>query len=541
MKKQLRTRSPFYAQFESLPAEVASENLAQKSEDVSGWSKVGVNITTNDIIAPDGTTTADKVARNTTSASYVSRNAFKGSSTTRVALSIYAKQGDSEFISIRISGAYSNRIDFQFKWADTPSLIRQSSHGTASLENRSVEYINNGWFRFKFVADLDTGSIAQIMVSPKNDADENVDSSDISNDAYLYAWGAQIELQDEVTSYIPNLSTGTSSRAETLVANESLVTCALSIYTGDVVNDIPASPNYTLRANPVDALATFEVSELIRDYIEQNSATSSGTVYAMLEFSDGVQFNRQVTYLAQEGYYTGLEGIQYDKVIGGFTSLTSFQFLSQSNTSVYIPEGMTINVPFYASEDVSYEIDGATTSLADSTDSDSQIQYIELGSTDLELQIKKDGSTFATIDVIEADCTKYGKHMLTFVNKFGAKQDFYFNMKSTTEIKAQDKTHTVNTIDFTDFNAGQQKHNVKRRITSSKVEHTLNTGFINEDNAEVLEELLVSEYVWLKMNNAYRPVILKESSITRKTHLNDKLIQYTIRVEETSPYLANLR
>ena len=36
MKKQLRTRSPFYAQFESLPAEVASENLAQKSEDVSG-------------------------------------------------------------------------------------------------------------------------------------------------------------------------------------------------------------------------------------------------------------------------------------------------------------------------------------------------------------------------------------------------------------------------------------------------------------------------------------------------------------------------
>lgn len=542
MKKQLRTRSPFYAQFESLPAEVASENFATYTEDVSLWSKVGVDITTDDITAPDGTTTADKVARNTTSAAYVSRNGTKPvASNTRVALSMYVKQGDSEFVSIRIQGSYSNRIDFQYKFGDTPTIVRQSSHGTASLVNRTVEYINDGWFRFGFVADLDTGSTAQIMVSPKNDENENVDSSDASSTAYLYAWGAQLEVQDEITSYIPNLSTGTSSRAETLVANEQQVTCSLYIYEGDVVNDIPLTPNYVLRSFPTDGLTTFEISELVRDYIKQTSATSSGTVYAMVSMSDGVRFNREATYLAQEGYTTNNDLIQYDVVTSIAGSLTGFQFLSQSNTSVYIPEGMTINVPFYASEDVSYVIDGVTTTLTDSTDSASQIQYIELGSTDLELQIKKDGSTFATIDVIEADCTKYGKHMLTFVNKYGAKQDFYVQMKSTTEIKAEDKTHTVNTIDFSDFNAGLQKHNVKRRITGSKVAHTLNTGFINEDNAEVLEELLVSEYVWLKMNNAYRPVILKDSSVTRKTHLNDKLIQYTIKVEETSPYLANLR
>ena len=151
MKKQLRTRSPFYAQFESLPAEVASENLAPYTEDVSLWSKVGVTITTNDTTAPDGTTTADKVQRNTNSASYVSRNAIV-TSDPRTALSIYVKQGDSEFISIRLSGSYSNRIDLQYKWGDTPALTRQVENGTASLVNRSVEYINNGWFRFKFVA-----------------------------------------------------------------------------------------------------------------------------------------------------------------------------------------------------------------------------------------------------------------------------------------------------------------------------------------------------------------------------------------------------
>ena len=541
MKKQLRTRSPFYAQFESLPAEVASENLAQNSEDVSTWTKVGVTVTTNDITAPDGELTADKIQRNTGSTSYVSRSTFKGSSTTRVALSIYAKQGDSEFISIRLSGAYANRVDLQFKWSDNPLLTRLSEHGTASLINRTVEYINDGWFRFGFVADLDTGSIAQLMTSAKDDENENIDSSDSSSNAYMYLWGAQIELQDEVTSYISNTGTGTTSRAETLVANEQQVTCSLYIYEGDVVNDVPLTPNYVLRSFPTDALTTFEISELVRDYITQNSPTSAGTVYAMMSMSDGVRFNREATYLAQEGYISSQGLIQYDIVTSVAGSLTGFQFLSQSNNSVYIPEGMTINVPFYASDNVSYVIDGVTTSLADSTDSADQIQYIELGSTDLELQIKKDGSTFATIDVIEADCTKYSKHMLTFVNKFGAKQDFYVQMKSTTDIKSQDKTHTVNTIDFSDFNAGSQKHNVKRRITGSKVAHTLNTGFINEDNAEVLEELLVSEYVWLKMNNSYRPVILKDSSITRKTHLNDKLIQYTIKVEETSPYLANLR
>ena len=67
------------------------------------------------------------------------------------------------------------------------------------------------------------------------------------------------------------------------------------------------------------------------------------------------------------------------------------------------------------------------------------------------------------------------------------------------------------------------------------------SSFYGNKFSRSLEELLVSEYVWLKMNNSYRPVILKDSSITRKTHLNDKLIQYTIKVEETSPYLANLR
>jgi hypothetical protein len=47
--------------------------------------------------------------------------------------------------------------------------------------------------------------------------------------------------------------------------------------------------------------------------------------------------------------------------------------------------------------------------------------------------------------------------------------------------------------------------------------------------------------VWLKKEGAdYIPVIIKDMSMTRKTHLNDKLIQYSVEVESAN-HLVNIQ
>ena len=59
---------------------------------------------------------------------------------------------------------------------------------------------------------------------------------------------------------------------------------------------------------------------------------------------------------------------------------------------------------------------------------------------------------------------------------------------------------------------------------------TLNTGYLSEDYNDVIEELMLSEQVWLMATDSEEvlPVIPKTQNLTYKTSINDRLVQYTI-------------
>ena len=57
--------------------------------------------------------------------------------------------------------------------------------------------------------------------------------------------------------------------------------------------------------------ATFEVSELIRDYISQNSTLTSGAVWWKAELNDGVASTYVAKELATEGYHTYESGLMH--------------------------------------------------------------------------------------------------------------------------------------------------------------------------------------------------------------------------------------
>ena len=76
----------------------------------------------------------------------------------------------------------------------------------------------------------------------------------------------------------------------------------------------------------------------------------------------------------------------------------------------------------------------------------------------------------------------------------------------------------------------------------------MSSGYYPEWAVEYFEQLLLSEYVWMKVYRRQNPaseitipVRVKTSSMQLKTSLNDKLIDYTIEFEDAFDYINNIR
>lgn len=160
----------------SLLLEPQSTNLAQYSEDFSNavWTKTNATISTNSTIAPDGTSTADTLTA--TSNSGQIQQVYSGSSATEYVVSFWIKRKTG-------SGVVNIR----------------------SVENTNTPVsITNEWTKIS-LATTSTSTTIRIGINLATSGDE------------VYIWGGQLEQRGNATSYIPNLTTGSSTRvAETL-------------------------------------------------------------------------------------------------------------------------------------------------------------------------------------------------------------------------------------------------------------------------------------------------------------------------------------
>jgi hypothetical protein len=317
-------------------------------------------------------------------------------------------------------------------------------------------------------------------------------------------------------------------------------TTSSAVTEGSYSDDSPASATYSLSGYPQNGLTTFEIGELLRDYIDQTNDKSSGTVWAKITLSDGVEFDREYVFLATEGYVSSYEAVQ--------TNLNAprEEVLMQSNTNVIIPEGESLSVPVYAQYNSYYTKTAAGVAtdfyLSNSDDNISQIGYVDVNSSDDTVKLYADSNLIETITVETVECNKYNNISLMFVNRFGAKQEFFVNMKSIEKIRVKDSGFNRNVIDYSTLSINNGVHGYKRNVTESRETYTLNTPFLDEGNVQAFEELLLSEYVWMKKENSeYTPVTIKDNSMTRKTHVNDKLIQYTVNVESSFNLINNQR
>ena len=147
--------------------------------------------------------------------------------------------------------------------------------------------------------------------------------------------------------------------------------------------------------------------------------------------------------------------------------------------------------------------------------------------------IKQDGS-----------CKGFKVRRLAWRNSLGCYDYFNFKKKSTQRIE-------VNRNNYSSimgrFNASKWYYNNTMRGKTTRevtavLKETLNTDWITEEDAYLLEKLIMSTDVYVVENGDTeftQGVMITDSSIVKKTRANDKMIQYTIQIEYANPINTN--
>jgi hypothetical protein len=174
---------------------------------------------------------------------------------------------------------------------------------------------------------------------------------------------------------------------------------------------------------------------------------------------------------------------------------------------------------------------------------DDFLSSVDIGIVD-ELYVSSDTST-EVIKIKTLECSKYEPIKVTFVNKFGALQDIFFTLKSieSTNVKSESFKRSVFNQDTLSYNTSQHQNQLFHTNANDKI--VLNTDYLNEDYNEVIEQLMISEKTWMTRiidnEQLVLPIVPSTKSITYKTSVNDRLIQYTIGFDMAFDKINNIR
>jgi hypothetical protein len=312
---------------------------------------------------------------------------------------------------------------------------------------------------------------------------------------------------------------------------------------------------------------SFDISEIVNDSLVQTYSSVPVGTYQSLWVD--VQTNASTLagapigsvtltrYLAQEGFNKFKEGVNY--TVQKSAMLTENYLEYHKGSYIYLP----INAELVNSVKWKYNnVALQTTTITDNGNSNQKIQYTffdiaSLRGTVNEVEVLTNSGT-VSIKLKEIEECKYPVHKITFLNRWGAFQDLFFFKKSTESLNTTNENYNasifkakeiVKVLDggncetSTVFNSYSTTAHSKKTYNANGVESiVLNSGYVSELNNSYFEELMVSEYVWLTdSNNVIYPVNLKESSFTKKTGLNDGLINYTMSFEKSFSIVNNIR
>ena len=143
-----------------------------------------------------------------------------------------------------------------------------------------------------------------------------------------------------------------------------------------------------------------------------------------------------------------------------------------------------------------------------------------------------------TLSVETIEECKYEPKEVHFVNRYGVEETFWFFKKNVKSITVEKETYRPNIAGS--YANGVLSHQYQDYNVNGREKIVLNTGFVNESFSENIKQLMLSEKVWVYNNGIKRPVNVATSEMELRTHVNDKLINYTMEFEFSNEIINNV-
>ena len=124
----------------------------------------------------------------------------------------------------------------------------------------------------------------------------------------------------------------------------------------------------------------------------------------------------------------------------------------------------------------------------------------------------------------QCEC-KYDVVTVDFINRWGGWQREFFYKVSTENVEMENNKFKTNPVPFPRYNLYQGQYQTFN--TNGKRIIKANTGWVNENYKQVIEELLLSETI--RVNNL--PAVLRTKSIEKFKSINTKTINYQMEFE----------
>jgi hypothetical protein len=281
-------------------------NLVLRSEEFDNgyWTKTNVTVTANQVIAPDGTLTADKIIGSSASnAKYLIR--YIAGTLGTGSYSIYAKAGEQRYVYLKTqptgtTANYGIVVDL------ATGIITQTLNSTSGTTvSNSVQSVGNGWYRISFSINTVTYTYFSVVGVPTATiSTSSYGDASYTGDGYsgIFLWGAQLEAGAFPTSYIPTVASQVTRSAD----SASMIGTNFSSW--------------------------FRQGEGTL-YAEASTFSTAGAPY-YFAISDGTNANTIIAYKAGSTVYNDINAnnvLQFRETLGGNTSTTPIKLGSTYN------------------------------------------------------------------------------------------------------------------------------------------------------------------------------------------------------------------
>jgi hypothetical protein len=221
----------------NLLIEEDSTNLVPYSQDFSQWTVSSTTVSASTIPAPTGKPTAYKLLAANADANHQLNSDTFSIVSGAITGSLFVKKGNLNFIRLRFNGSTSTVR----AWFD----IQNGVVGTVDAGGQSsIENYGNGWYRCTITETGNTAATSSASLQIFLNESDAQTTWAADGDEYAYIFGAQIEQKSASTSYIPNLSTGSTTRNADVctTTTPSGVTSITETFANDTTNVITSIP-----------------------------------------------------------------------------------------------------------------------------------------------------------------------------------------------------------------------------------------------------------------------------------------------------------